>query len=360
MSNQYVEAAPLHHIGHSYTKLPYAYSRNTYATEYGLRVRERLSMGDYHWHGRPGTPAEAMVARLVSPTYDSGSGLWEQGTKGIVMIENYTNELGSSNSADTDYRNLWSASIRGEVAIAQSEYIHDWTEKSATSGTWTQYNSTAAVKALGGKTYYGGVGAFVEFTVESGDEAWVATVISKTSYAIASLAFSCNGSSVGTFNGDGLKPAYTDPILGADQNMTMQLVRVSGLNAAAGTSGSKTLRITITGSGNGFLSGIVVPSASPPAVFIAKEPPRGYPPTTIWTDNHAYFDDEIDTIATEFANVFVVDLNDGWDGSSMISSLDTSSPPIHPNDIGQSHLADKFVDAINTNITYWDEGIVTI
>lgn len=363
--NRYVEAMPLHHIGHSFTILDYPYTQSPYSTEYGLRVRERLRMGDLHYYGRSGTPAECMIGRLISPTYDNGTGLWTEGSKGVVMIQNYMNEIGTSGAGETAYRNLWAQSIRGEIAVAQSKHIKGIADASATSGTWTEGTSGGGrdTKAIKGKTFYAShsSGAYKEWAITAGDEAWVAGVVSTSAYSIGTFKVSCNGTDLVTFNGNGLKPDYTDRILDYNTEYTPWLVRVTGLNAAAGTTGAKTIRVTtVSSTGNVFISGVVEPSDTPPPVFLAKEPPREHPPVSYWTDNHVWFEDMIDTIAGEFDNVYAVDLSDGWDGATMLSSIDAHSPAVHPNDIGQCHIADKFTAAINANITTWDPGVVQL
>ncbi|MCA9325526.1 hypothetical protein KDA23_05700, partial [Candidatus Saccharibacteria bacterium] len=184
-------------------------------------------------------------------------------------------------------------------------------------------------------------------------------VISKSTYTIGGVDFICNGSTVGSFAGNGLKPSYTDPIFGSDQNITFQLVKVTGLTAAAGTSGAKTLRIANSGGGNIFVSGIVVPSATPPRVFVAKEPPRGSPPEAQWTSAHAWYDSEIATIVSEFDNAHLVDLQTDFDSTMYVDSA-TDGQGIHPNDKGHWFIANKFTESINTNITDWDEGIVSL
>ena len=360
--NPYIESANLYLIGHSFTMLPYPYTKNPFATEYGVRVRDRLNMGDYHWHGRSGTIAESMFGRLISPVYDFGSGTWTPDSKGVVMIENYMNEMSSIRSLD--FRNLWANSIRGLIAVSNSQSIKGYDERSSISGSWAAHSgATGGVgKAVGGATYYAASnsGAYLEWTVDQGDEVWIVGVASIVSYPVGSLQVRCNGNLLATINGSGLKPDYNDPVAGVNLSYTPVATRVKGLNAAAGTTGSKTVRVTVSGSGNSFISGVIVPSPTPPRVFLAKEPPRGYPAIEAWVEQHQYYDDMIETIASEFTNVNVVDLLPGWDGATMITSNDTNNPAIHPNDVGQEHIASKFAQRIYEDITEFDPGVLHI
>lgn len=356
--NRYVENVNLYSIGHSFTNFPNNHSYNQYTSGHAIRVRDRLRLGDFHYHGRGGTWATDMLARLISPTYDDGKGFWTAGAKGIVLLQNYMNEIGQSAAADTLYREMWANSIRGEIAVANSSAIVPLADNVGQTGGWTVAGGSYGVKGIGGimPVNTTSTAGTVDFTVPSGDEVWVAGVITTTGTVVTPWTASCNGTDLLTFAGEGLKATYDDAVLGSNQTTTTRLVRVSGLNAAAGTTGSKTVRITGQTGGNTILSGVVIPNPIPPRIFLAKEPERGYPAVTNWVDNHVWFENMIDTIASEFDNVHVVDLLDGWDGSIMIETGDA----IHPNDIGQIHMADKYVEAINTHITTWDAGVVSI
>lgn len=359
VANPYVEGATLYSMGHSYTIFPYPYGTKR-SGEHQLRIKNRLRLGNVVILGRSGTPAADNMPRLVSPTLDSGSGLWTPNSKGICLIQNAMNELGTSLAADTLYRNLWAQSIRAEVAIMQSKTIKGIADASASSGTWTAGANIRDTKGINGTTYFAAhnSGAYKEWTVSAGDEVWVAGVVGTVAYnSVASFKVSCNGVDLVTFAGNGLKPIYTDAVIGTNIEYTPWFVRVTGLNAAAGTSGSKTIRVTpVTSQGNAFISGIVEPSPNPPSVFISKEPPRGNPVEANYAANIDWFDDTTDTICSEFTRVHPVQQKTGWDNTVMIASLDGAN--FHPNDIGQSKLADNYVDAINNNITSYVDGVI--
>lgn len=355
--NKYVEGVNLYSIGHSFTNFPYNHSYFQYTSGHALRIRERLRMGDFHYHGRGGTWATDMLARLISPVYDGGKGLWTPGAKGVVLLQNYMNEIGYATAGETLTRNMWANSIRGEIAVANSSAIVPVSQNVGQTGGWLTAGGAYGVKGIGGVMPVNtqATAGTVDFTIPSGDEVWVAGVITTPGTAITPWTASCNGINLLTFDGMGLKADYNDAILGGNQTTTTRLVKVTGLNAAAGTTGAKTLRITGQTGGNTIFSGIVIPSANPPRVFLAKEPQRSYPANTHWTNNHVWFENMIDTIASEFSNVEVVDLLDGWDGSIMLTNDN-----LHPNDIGQSHIADKYVQDINEKITGWDPGVVSL
>lgn len=356
--NPYIEGVNLYSIGHSFTNFPYNHSSFPYTSGHALRIRERLRLGDFYHHGRGGTWSTDMLARLLSPAYDGGSGLWTPSSKGIVLIENYLNEIGYTSAGDTLTRNMIANSIRGEIAVANSKTFITFAENSGTTGTWNTSASNYTVKGMGGvmRVNPSSDAGTVDFTIAQGDEVWVACAISTSAQSITAWTASCNGNNLLTFDGNGLKAEYDDAVLGTNLTLTTRLVKVTGLNSAAGTTGSKTLRITGVSGGNTIISGVVVPNlVNPPRVFLSIEPPRGNPEITTSVDNQAYFASLMNTIAGEFTNVHVVNHRTDWDTTTMLTSDD-----LHPNDKGQSKLADNYVVAINSNITSWDAGVASL
>ena len=356
--NKYVEGVPLYVIGHSYTIYPYPYATQ-YTGEYPIRIRNRLKMSDVYPIGRSGTIAADNFGRMISTSYDSGNARWVEGSKGVCIIHNTINELGSSQAGDSDYRTLWADSIRGEIATFNATAIKSYADRSAVSGTWTAGAQSRDTKGIDGTTYFSAYnsGAYIEWAVSGGDEVWVVGVAAKTAYPVGKLDVICNGTTLDTLDGNSLKPSYTDTVLAADLDYTPHAWKVTGLNAAAGTTGAKTVRVKVAGtSGNCFISGIIEPATNPPAIFLAKEPPRAGSAAQTYLDNIAWYNAMTDTIAAEFSNVYAVDLSTGWDNDTMVSSLDTVHE-FHPNDIGMELIAEHFTTAINTNITDWVDGV---
>ena len=360
--NPYVEGVPLYSVGHSYTMYPYPYGTR-YTGEYYMRIKDRLHLGSVTAIGRSGTYAADNLGRMISPIYDLGRGQWVPNSKGICLIQNTINELGQDAASETKFRNLWAQSIRGEIAVMSSRAIKGYADQANISGTWTKGGGggNRNDKGINGEIYLAtsSSGAWVEWTVSGGDEVWVVGVASTAAYPVGGYRVICNGSTLATVTANGLKPDYNDKVLGVNLEYTPWFFRITGLNAAAGTTGAKTVRVQANGSSNNsFLSGIVEPSPNPPMVFLAKEPPRINSGEANYNANIGWFNAMTDTIASEFDNVVTVDLANGWDNDTMIGSLDPAN--FHPNDIGQSKTADNFVQAINQNITTWIDGVAIL
>jgi len=358
--NPYVEGVPLYSMGHSYTMYPYPYG-TAYNGEYPMRIKNRLRMGDVWLGGKSGLIAVDNFARMISSTYDGGTGKWSPNSKGVGIIQNTLNEmLFSTDPTNSTYRTMWADCLRGEIAIMQSSSILGWGDKTAVAGTWTTDVTNPGAKGYQGITYLSNtINSTANFSV-SGDSVWVIGIASASAdVTLGTLSVICNGVTVATFNGTNKKTQYVDKIYGSNQTYTPYPFKVTGLTAAAGTAGTKTIQVksdaggVITG-----LSGIILPMANPPTILLAKEPPvldSAY--QTIYTANIGYYNGVIDTIATEFSNCFTVDLATNYDTATMSSSAGAN---FHPNDKGLSCIADNIVDAINLRVTTWKDGVVVI
>lgn len=352
--NPYVEGVPLYNIGHSYTMYPYPYATK-FGGEYYRRVAKRLHMGPVYPLGRSATYAIDNFGRMLSDKYDGGIAKWTPGSKGVGIIQNAMNELGSGAAADTKFRNNWRMGILGEIALMSSAETKDYDQRSAVSGTWSWHNTTEAEKGLNSKNYFSSTaGAYVEWTF-SGPEVFLVAPISDT-YALSTFTVSVDGvDKLGTVNPMGQKhPTSTDSVSGTVHAYTSGIWRITGLSA-----GAHTLRFTRNGTGNAFVGGIIVPATNPPVVYLVKEPPRAGTGAPTYTANIAWYNGELDTLAASFPNVYTVDFAPEWDNSVMIGSLDTGAS-FHPNDIGHSKMADHMVNAINSTITTWRNGVVIL
>jgi len=351
--NPYVEGVPLYNIGHSYTMYPYPYATQ-FTGEYYMRIKQRLNMGDVYPLGRSATIAADNFGRLISDEYDGGRAYWTPGRKGVCLIQNTMNELGSSLAADTKYRNLWRMGILGEIAIMSSASTLGYAQRSAESAAWTRMTTQSAKKALNGETYFiGTAGGWVEWSV-TGTEAYLVAPVS-VSYGLQPFQVLIDGTVALSVTPMGAAPAYNDAVTGVQETFTPGIWR---LTFAQGT---HTIRFRHNGaSGNAFFSGLIVPAKNPPRIFIGKEPPRIGSGQSTYDANIAWYNAEIDALAAMLPHVTAVDLAAGWDNSTMVSSLDTGGGSFHPNDKGHAKMADHFAAAINATITDWVDGVVVL
>lgn len=372
----YVEGAPLYSYGHSYTSYPGGYC-TPYTGEYMERLRRRLQMGQAFYRGKAGSTLVETVASMLSPTYGvlegvSGPRTWDPASRGIVLLQNYTNEAALSVGSNTNYRLGWKHSLRTALAMFGSASVIPMSSATL-SGTWTRFAgaSSASTGLEEGRRYWNddlrsasATGATASFSV-TGDTAYVLTTVGDTGRSIGSLSFKVGTTTLATFNGTsqgGTYPSVFVPDLG---NLTMQsaVVKVTGMNAAGGGSGAKTLVVTTTNSSPGYVGGVILPSSTPPHVWVAKEPVRGPQATdqdaaTAMLANRGWFNTAIDDVCAEFPSyVHTVDLNVGYDPATMSSPLDTPRK-FHPGDLGMIAIASSFEKSIRSVITSHTPGIL--
>ena len=362
--NKFVEGVPLYSMGHSYTMYPYPYATK-YTGEYYARVKERLSLGALWAKGRSATFAIDNFGRMLSATYDGGSGTWTPNAYGICVIQNTMNELGSGLSSDSVFRGMWEHGIRSQVQLMRSKTIvsaADMTEV----GAWTNLNTNTfgAVKGYNLVARFSNASGASLSTVVTGDECSVVGYINTATYAAQDIEVLVNGTVRASFTCKGAKHAtQVDAVTQTAEAMTPVAFRVKGLNAWAGTSGNKTVlvrRKTGASAENIFITAVLVPREAPPMIFLVKEPPRAGAGAGTYTANIAYYNSRLDAIASEYDNVFTVDFAPGWDNTKMIGSLDVAGGSFHPNDIGHSLMADHLTAAINTRINTWVNGVVVL
>lgn len=363
--NPYVEGVPYYSYGHSYTRVPSPYTTPN-GGEYPVKLSKRLGFGTSYFRGRGGTPLiDQFSAMLAASWGDSRSGeptidrTWTPGSRGVVTMQHYMNEAGGGGvwltQSGVDY---WGVMLRSAWALLSSKEILP-VSAGTYSGTWVDFNTAPypAMSHSGGIKRTATAGSYVQFTV-TGDKVYVIGLASASGVTGTIFQASCNGTSLGTKSLDGIRPAYTSVVDPTESSRNPAVFELSGLNAIAGTSGNKTIRLTHPGGEvNAFLNGIIIPSNNPPQIFYGLEPPRVPENTNFWTAN-PMFRSKVNEIALEFPNVTVVDLAPDWDNDTMISSIDGAG--FHPNDRGQSLMADHFQTAINAKISDWTNGVATL
>lgn len=357
----FVEGVKLYSYGHSYTYAPNAWSTPN-GGEYGYRVGGRIRASETFCRGRSGTPAIDTLCLAMSSSWDTQTTLnrqWTPGSKGLVLLQNYMNEMPMADGVQPLFRDMWIRSIRSLIGLFSSDKIT--TVSSLTRrGAWTSYgNSTNKIMFVGEDCMFANtIGAEIDASV-TGDEAWVITTTSDNTYSLGEIEVLCGGSVVLTENLNARNWPYTSTVRpGEVRSMYPTWLRVSGLNAASGTSGQKTITIRVKTAGTVFINGVAQPSATPPHVFLGKEPLRSPLATSgnaNYLINRPVYDAMAEQVAGEFPNVTLVDLDVGWDVDTMVSSIDPGKH--HPNDLGMWSLANQFTAAINETISSPVNGV---
>jgi hypothetical protein len=387
--NPFLRQATIYSYGHSFTAVPNAYCTPD-RSEYPLRLRELIGFADVVPLGRsatflPDTLALALngiratdkdrtwpgLATIASSEHALGVNNnpdHELMPRGVVTIQNYLNETGNEHASwarTPEYIEFWKHCLRSLIAVISSKGQKASTidvGSTAVGGhAWQTMSASEYVNMFPGGLLFRSnqVGDWRQFKV-TGDECWILVFAAKATTATRGLDVYVGSTKVQEINPTGMMGPYTSVISGSEGlNLWPIAVRVSGLNAAAGTTGEKMVQVRVAnrGSGWGFLSTALYPRTSPPEVFVAYEPERrgvtGGP--TPWSTVVAPYRAAVAQVVSEFANAHAVDLETGWD-------LDTMTRPgnIHPNDPGQAYLAGRFVAAINETITDWNGGIAIL
>lgn len=371
-TNPNVRGVPIYSYGHSYTIYP-----NPYTTpetgEYPELLRRRLLMGKGYFRGRSGTPLQDTISGVLSPTLGaqhSTNAQWVPGSRGVVLLQNYANEA-AGNNGSAEYLSGWKHALRTFMAITSAKSVQKWADNTGTAGTWTKLGGGAERHWDDEVHYSSEASATVSFSV-TGDEVWLLSVISTATYgpnadgagALDVFVNSTDNPVHLTHDPAGKMEQFTSKYDDAQvRGYTPTAVKITGLDAAAGTSGAKTIIVRTKDAGsNHFVSAVIEPMPDPPHVFVAYEPPRN--PGTNGADNLAALDASyralIDEIADEFPDrLHVVDLAPGWQNPQFVSSLDTTHN-FHPNDLGMAHIADAFEEAIDAEITVPIAGVLTL
>jgi hypothetical protein len=176
------------------------------------------------------------------------------------------------------------------------------------------------------------------------------------------LRAQCNGVTLGHFGRSADSgtdvcnrgASYKSSVAGASNQWASAGWRVTGMNLAAGTGGTKTLVLRKVDDSPEpvWVQGVYPDRIVGPPVFVAKEPPRN--PDAVdkvavadFYANQGAYRALIDAVCNEYGRAVSVDLAPGWDNATMVSVLDTTNR-FHPNTLGMSCIADSFETAINT------------
>lgn len=364
--NYFTEGATLYSYGHSYTRTPSPYTTPD-AGEYPNRVGRRLGVKQVVARGRGGTPLVDQFSAMISDSWgDVRAGeatkdrTWVPGSKGIVLMQHYMNEAATSSWGDPAWVDYWGLMLRSAFAYISSERVIPVTAGTYT-GTWLDLGTAnvLASSLAGGVKRTTTQGSAVTFQV-TGDEVWVLSIAATGGQPVSRMIATVGSTNVGVVATNGIRPAYTSVVDDTLTSFNPIAIKLTGLNAAAGTTGTKTLKLTYESGGGGsnvYLNGLFIPSPNPPKIFYGLEPPRT--PTSIpFPENDPKFRAKVAQIAPEFSNVTVLDLAPEWDNDIMISSYDNANPKFHPNDIGHLLMTKHFVNAINATITGPDPGVL--
>lgn len=361
--NPNIEGAPLYVYGHSWTMHPNPYS-TPYTGEYQSRVASRLRLGQVSNNGHSGTKMPEVLAGAIAPTYAGRSRHFKIGSRGIVVLQALINDISSgSNTADDPlYKETFKRSLRAFLAWVSAGTWHPVTSATST-GTWVDTSETAAAMYPNGMLKHSRVaGSQLSWTV-TGDEAWVWCMASDpTMMSGGAWTATVGGTAVGSFTAQGAVKAF-NTVAGVNRRDMAVAIRLTGLDAAAGTSGSKTLTLTKEVDGQDtYIAGVSIPSPNPPRVYVAKEAPFNPAASAAsvarFNERAPAYHQIIESVVGEFRNAHVVDMAEGWDNATMIASLDKAR--CHPNDLGMERLAATLSARIRETLTTPDPGVLTL
>lgn len=360
-----LEGVKLFSYGHSYTSAPNPHCTSN-GGEQGYLVGRRIQASESLLRGRSGTPAQDTFCMALAPEYNDASGIirnWVPGSRGVVMLQNYMNEMGRTDGsgANPKFRDQWKRAMRGLLALFSSQSII--TAGNATrTGTWTKHNSANNVEGwYGADCYFSNVvGSEMSFTVP-GDEVWVIASATAESQTIGEFQVRVGSTVLSTIAANGINAEYESTVVTRNTGRYPCAFKITGLDAAAGTTGSKTVTVRTTTAANVFINGVMIPSQNPPHIFVAKEPTRNpaAPGNSTYVGNRAWYDANIASLVAEFNNAHLVDLDVGWNYNTMVSSLDMVAKH-HPNDLGMRHFASRYVESMLTVASEPIKGVLTL
>ena len=354
--------ATIYSYGHSYTVMPSPYVTRPHHDEYQLQLGRRLASGPVISRGRSGTRMLDTVSAIIAPTFAGSAGRrWRIGDKGVVLLHNMMNDVAAQDGGVPDYLNAYEKSLRLALGVfGARSFTH--ADRASRIGAGWKVKGTHRVE--NGRTWFTQkYGDKISFMVTGGDSVHVSTLCTDPALLTqGTLRAECNGVVLGSF-GRGLDngthacnrgKTYTDSADRVSQNRwTPAGWRIIGLNAAAGTSGTKTLtlrKVDKTAAAV-WVQGVYLASTTPPPMFVAKEPPRNpaaasRPAVAAFYRNEHAYRALIDSVCNEYGYAHPVDLRPGWNNATMVSKLDTTRR-FHPNTLGMSRIADNFERAVN-------------
>lgn len=381
LRNPYLGQASLYSYGHSFTSVPNNYCRPNYA-EHPLRLRELLGFADVLAYGRGGTPLPDTLANALnnsrvtdknrnwpgldtiasSPNAETGPNDPDERTmpRGVVTIQNYINEIGLGYTSPA-FIEFWKQCLRSLIAVVSGKAQRAWSTD--ISGTWNE-SPSAQLQELFPKgqlpagllTRSATAGDWRQFRVR-GDSCWVFTLATKGTVTSGDIGVYVGSTKVQTISPQGECPSEWESVIEASSGAVGWPVayKVTGLNAAAGTAGWKTVRLRVEASEATYLSVVLVERLQPPEVFVAYEPKRKDTAPATWATENAKYKAAVDQVVAEFTNAHIADLDVGWDNNTM-----TPNGNFHPNDRGQAQIAANYVAAINAEITDWNPGAAVL
>lgn len=358
-----LEGVPLFVYGHSWTMMPNPYT-TPHTGEYQSRLAKRLQLGSVSSFGRSGAYMVDMACAVQAPVFAGSDRRFIPGSRGIVTLQCLINDLAAGGADPADPANLefYKLALRTFLAAVSAAELKD-ADAGTYTGTWTTAGASLGQWYPAGKLRYTRTpGATASWTV-TGDTAWVNTSAAKASTGAnnaGNWTARVNGKVVGSFYPRGLMPEIlTTAVRGAWGDAPVA-VKLTGLNTAAGTSGAKTVTITVDEPRDTFLSGVLVPSKTPPRVFVALEAPRNPAASGLetWNTWEPVYRQAIIDVCAEFPNAATVDLAPGWENPAFIGSRDAAKA--HPNDLGMAHIAGRFEEVIRATITAPDPGVLSL
>lgn len=355
-----IEGAPLHVYGHSWTMQNSPHT-TTGTGEYHVRLAKRLRLGNVAQNGLSGAFLIDMVAAVQAPSYAGRDRRFTPGSRGIVTLQCLVNDLAGPNATPSDPLSLefYKTSLRTFLAAVSAGTFKD-ADAASYTGSWGSTVAAVADYYPAGKLKYSSsVGSTASWTV-TGDEVWVNTSGARPGVTARSWTASVNGVPLMTFSPVGVIPAgLNSPPHGPWVDAPLA-VKVTGMNGAAGTTGAKTLTITVNQPQNTFLAGVFTPSPRPPRVFVALEAPRNPVAAGVsaWNEWEPAYRQAIIDVVAEFPNASTVDLAPDWNNPDYIRTTDPQKA--HPNDLGMAHIASRFEAAIRSTITEPDPGVIAL
>ena len=383
-SNEFLRQASLYSYGHSFTTVPNSYCRPN-AGEHSLRLKSLLGFADVTPNGRgatylPDTMALALNGVRATDKSRTWPGLttiassdnahgvangpdYRDMPRGVVLIQNYLNETAYPWALTPEYLEFWKRCLRtliattgskgqksstGAIGTTAAGGVHAWADMVAT----TLYSNLFPDKLLFRSNQ---AGDYREFRVD-GDDIWILTAAGRPSSSSRQLDVYVNGVKIKSLTPAGMMAQDYVPVIAESEaaNLWPVALKVSGLNAAAGTTGFKTVRVQVAPTtGWAYLSGALFPRKSPPPVFVAYEPVRRG--VSDWEAKDALYRAAVNEVVAEFPQASIADLSQGWDLETMNLAGD-----IHPNDRGQAKITDSYAKAINETITGWTPGIAVL
>lgn len=349
-----LEGVSLYSYGHSFTMYPAPYN-TPYSGEYPERVRARLGMGKGFFRGRSGTPLQDSVPMMFTDSTiwpangASGSREWVPNSRGVVLHQHFMNEAGGPLGADPVYREGWRNALRTAWALFSAKQL---ILSGTRVGAWTQLVSGADWFPGSNCWFSSTVGDTYTFNVPAGcDSVWILAAMSHDGYPTSDLQIMLNGAPHTTIRTQGLMARYTSVHASTLRNYNVAAFKVdTGCSSLA-----KIVTVRLLEAKKAFISGVMLPMTAPPKIFYGLEPTKNPAVAGDFAMVAPFFRQIATEVAAEFPNVTLVDLDPGWDNTTMVGSLDPHR--FHPNDLGMAHIADRFCDAITATVTEPMDGV---